>query len=66
MTMPRGVVHACHVGRLVHSLEGWMHHEVGIIDVNHIDITWNAALKHGFKPEVIIVLPTTQSQFTST
>jgi hypothetical protein len=43
-----------------------MHHEVGIIDVNHIDITWNAALKHGFKPEVIIVLPTTQSQFTST
>ncbi|CAM6038279.1 unnamed protein product [Sphagnum compactum] len=50
MTMPRGVVHACHAGGLVHSLEGWMHHEVGTIDVDRIDVTWNAALKHGFKP----------------
>jgi len=50
MTMPRGVVHASHAGGLVHSLEGWMHHEVGTIDVDRIDVTWNAALRHGFKP----------------
>lgn len=50
MTMPRGVVHACHAGGLVHALEGWNHHEVGAIDVNRIDKTWAAALKHGFNP----------------
>lgn len=50
MTMPRGVVHACHAGGLVHALEGWEHHEVGAIDVSRIDQTWAAALKHGFKP----------------
>jgi len=50
MTMPRGVVHACHAGALVHALERWMHHEVGVVDIDRIDITWAAALKHGFKP----------------
>ncbi|KAF5749467.1 hypothetical protein HS088_TW04G01436 [Tripterygium wilfordii] len=49
-TMDRGVVHACHAGGVVHSLEGWTHHEVGAIDVNRIDLVWNAALKHGLKP----------------
>ncbi|CAI9765754.1 unnamed protein product [Fraxinus pennsylvanica] len=43
----RGVVHACHAGGVVHSLEGWNHHEVGAIDVERIDLVWNAALKHG-------------------
>jgi hypothetical protein len=28
MTMGRRNVHACHAGALVHSLEGWKHHEV--------------------------------------
>ncbi|KAL2632944.1 hypothetical protein R1flu_004423 [Riccia fluitans] len=50
MTMPRGVVHACHAGGLVHCLEGWTHHEVGAIDVDRIDVTWQAALAHGFLP----------------
>jgi hypothetical protein len=50
MTMPRGVVHACHAGALVHALERWTHHEVGVVDIDRIDITWAAALKHGFKP----------------
>ncbi|XP_024387740.1 very-long-chain aldehyde decarbonylase GL1-1 [Physcomitrium patens] len=50
MTMPRGVVHACHAGGLVHALEGWEFHEVGAIDVGRIDETWAAALKQGFKP----------------
>lgn len=49
-TMDRGVVHACHAGGVVHSLEGWTHHEVGAIDVDRIDLVWNAALKHGLKP----------------
>ncbi|KAJ7533238.1 hypothetical protein O6H91_13G039100 [Diphasiastrum complanatum] len=50
MTMPRGVLHACHVGGIVHTLERWEHHEVGAIDVDRIDQTWDAAVKHGFKP----------------
>ncbi|GAB4853620.1 Very-long-chain aldehyde decarbonylase cer3 [Ancistrocladus abbreviatus] len=49
-TMERGVVHACHAGGMLHALEGWTHHEVGAIDVDRIDIVWQAALKHGFKP----------------
>ncbi|XP_052175261.1 very-long-chain aldehyde decarbonylase CER3-like isoform X2 [Diospyros lotus] len=49
-TLPRGLVHACHAGGLVHFLEGWSHHEVGAIDVDQIDVAWNAALKHGLKP----------------
>ncbi|KAF2310376.1 hypothetical protein GH714_008278 [Hevea brasiliensis] len=36
--------------RVVHLLEGWDHHEVGAIDVDRIDLVWNAALKHGLKP----------------
>lgn len=48
--MERGVVHACHAGGVVHSLEGWSHHEVGAIDVKRIDLVWQAALKHGLKP----------------
>lgn len=53
-TMDRGVVHACHAGGVVHSLEGWSHHEVGAIDVDRIDIVWKAALKHGLKPVSIM------------
>ncbi|KAL1816174.1 hypothetical protein ACET3Z_018748 [Daucus carota] len=49
-TMERGVVHACHAGGAVHHLEGWTHHEVGALDVDRIDIVWEAALKHGFRP----------------
>lgn len=49
-TMERGVVHACHAGGVVHSLEGWTHHEVGALDVDRIDVVWKAALKHGLKP----------------
>jgi predicted amino acid dehydrogenase len=48
--MDRGEVHACHAGGVVHLLEGWAHHEVGAIDVDRIDLVWNAALKHGLKP----------------
>ncbi|KAL0453841.1 UNVERIFIED_CONTAM: Very-long-chain aldehyde decarbonylase CER3 [Sesamum latifolium] len=49
-TMKRGVVHACHAGGVVHSLEGWTHNEVGAIDVDRIDLVWEAALRHGLKP----------------
>lgn len=46
-TMPRHVVHACHAGGLIHALEGWEHHEVGPVDVDQIDVVWEAATKHG-------------------
>ncbi|XP_039120343.1 very-long-chain aldehyde decarbonylase GL1-1-like [Dioscorea cayenensis subsp. rotundata] len=49
-TMERGVVHACHAGGVVHFLEGWQHHEVGAIDVERIDVVWEAAMKHGLSP----------------
>ncbi|KAJ0984929.1 hypothetical protein J5N97_003285 [Dioscorea zingiberensis] len=49
-TMERGVVHACHAGGVVHFLEGWKHHEVGAIDVERIDVVWEAAKKHGLTP----------------
>lgn len=49
-SMGRGVVHACHAGGVVHFLEGWRHHEVGAIDVDKIDVVWEAALKHGLEP----------------
>ncbi|KAK8545148.1 hypothetical protein V6N12_025993 [Hibiscus sabdariffa] len=49
-TMERGVVHACHAGGVVHQLQGWTHHEVGAIDVDRIDLVWDAALKHGLRP----------------
>jgi len=49
MTMPRGCVHACHAGALVHALEGWTHHEVGAVPPERIDLVWEAALRHGFE-----------------
>ncbi|KAK4488908.1 hypothetical protein RD792_004698 [Penstemon davidsonii] len=49
-TMGRGAVHACHAGGVVHFLEGWKHNEVGAINVDQIDVVWEAALKHGLKP----------------
>ncbi|KAL0340102.1 UNVERIFIED_CONTAM: Very-long-chain aldehyde decarbonylase CER3 [Sesamum radiatum] len=54
-TMKRRVVHACHAGGVVHSLEGWTHHEVGAIDVDRIDLVWEAALRHGLKPVTTII-----------
>ena len=48
MTMQRGCVHACHAGAILHTLEGWDFHEVGAIDHSKIDMTWEAAMKHGF------------------
>ncbi|XP_048530336.1 very-long-chain aldehyde decarbonylase GL1-1 isoform X4 [Triticum urartu] len=49
-SLERGVVHACHAGGVVHFLEGYAHHEVGAIDIDRIDVVWEAALKHGIRP----------------
>ncbi|KAL6656046.1 hypothetical protein ACP70R_006872 [Stipagrostis hirtigluma subsp. patula] len=49
-SLDRGVVHACHAGGVVHFLEGYDHHEVGAIDVDRIDVVWEAALRHGLRP----------------
>lgn len=48
VSLPRGMVHACHAAGLVHSLEKWQHHEVGPVNIERIDPVWDAALKHGF------------------
>jgi hypothetical protein len=48
--LPRRVIHACHAGGVVHGLEGYEHHEVGAIDVDRLDIVWEAAMKHGLRP----------------
>ncbi|KAK4784996.1 hypothetical protein SAY86_001685 [Trapa natans] len=65
-TMERGVVHACHAGGVVHSLEGWTHHEVGAIDVDRIELVWKAALKHGLKPVSTRTEPTATAAATTT
>lgn len=49
MDMDRRCVYACYAGAIVHALEDWQHHEVGAIDPERIDQTWDAAIKHGFK-----------------
>jgi predicted amino acid dehydrogenase len=49
VSLPRGMVHACHAAGLVHSLEKWQHHEVGPVNIERIDPVWDAALKHGFE-----------------
>jgi len=49
VSLPRGVVHACHAAGLVHYQEKWKHHEVGPINIERIDSVWEAALNHGFE-----------------
>ncbi|XP_039854220.1 very-long-chain aldehyde decarbonylase GL1-1-like [Panicum virgatum] len=49
-TLGRGVVHACHAGGVVHFLEGYEGHEVGAIDVDRIDVVWEAAMRHSLRP----------------
>lgn len=48
--LDRGVVHACHAGGLLHTMEGWTHHEMGPIPVDRIEIVWKAAMERGFRP----------------
>lgn len=48
--LDRGVVHACHAGGLLHTMEGWTHHEMGPIPLDHIETVWIAAMEHGFRP----------------
>ena len=48
--MPRRRVFACHAGALTHMLQGWDYHEVGAINIDRIDSTFEASLSLGFKP----------------
>ena len=50
--LQRGSVFACFAGGIVHMLEGWTHHEVGPIDVDRMDVVWEAAMRQGFRPVV--------------
>lgn len=49
MSLPRGCVHACHAGALLHAMEGWGHHEVGAVPPDRIDLVYRAALDRGFE-----------------
>lgn len=40
MNMERRVVYVCYVGGFVYVLEGWIYYEVGVIDVDCIDVVW--------------------------
>ncbi|KAF6149513.1 hypothetical protein GIB67_003661, partial [Kingdonia uniflora] len=43
-TTDRGIGHACHIGGVAHFLEGYTRHEVGTIDVDMIDVVWEATM----------------------
>eukprot|EP00668_Euglena_longa_P004983 GGOE01005851.1.p1 GENE.GGOE01005851.1~~GGOE01005851.1.p1 ORF type:complete len:759 (-),score=188.25 GGOE01005851.1:447-2723(-) len=47
--LDRMVFHACHVGTIVHALEGWQHHEVGEVDLDAVEVAWEASQRYGFR-----------------
>lgn len=50
--LPRRVMSAWRIGRIVHALEGWNEHECGYT-ISNVDTVWDAALRHGFLPLTI-------------
>jgi len=48
MRLKPGITYACHAGTMVHAIKGWTHHEVGPVDVNLLEETFEAALSLGF------------------
>jgi hypothetical protein len=48
MRLNPGETYACHAGTMVHAYKRWTHHEVGPVDMNTIDETWDAAVELGF------------------
>jgi len=47
--LPDGHLYACLAGGIVHSVLGYNKHEVGAVEIDEMDLYWNAALKVGFK-----------------
>jgi len=43
-----GELYSCFSGTAVHSAMGWTHHEVGDIDVDAMQVCWDAAIALGF------------------
>merc|ERR1719291_1136628 len=48
MLCPPGTSCACHVGTLVHAHNEWLHHEVGVVEVDKVDLCWKKARELGF------------------
>ena len=48
LLLPRRLVYACHAGAFIHYLESWNYHEVGEVIIENMEMTLNAAQKHGF------------------
>jgi len=43
-----GVTYACHAGTMVHAYKGWTHNEVSHIDLDQLDVVWEASEELGF------------------
>lgn len=53
MRLQPGLTYACHAGTFVHAAEAWTHHEVGPVDIDRLELTWQAAQALGFAlPEI--------------
>ena len=45
--LPKDVVYACHAAAMVHFAKGWIHHEVGKVDLAHMQTVLDAAYGMG-------------------
>ncbi len=48
MRLRPGLTYACHAATAVHAKEGWIHHEVGRVEVEELRQVWEAAERIGF------------------
>jgi len=47
--LPDGHIYACLGGGIIHAMLGIQAHEVGAVEIDQMDVYWNAALKYGFR-----------------
>jgi len=47
--LPDGMIYACLAGGIIHSMLGIQAHEVGPVEIDQMDVYWNAAMKLGFR-----------------
>lgn len=46
--LPAGIMYACMAGCVVHAAMGLEEHEIGPVDMDRLDLTWNKAMEYGF------------------
>ncbi|KAK0583457.1 hypothetical protein LWI29_037204 [Acer saccharum] len=54
--LPRMVMSAWRIAGIIHALEEWNTHECGNT-ISNIDQVWQATLRHGFRPLVLVASP---------